>query len=176
MSYWQLYARKAFFRESNYEPELFVADEVNWHLFRSFNLNFLNVGASHESNGYGNTLERSWNRLYVEAIASNENWVVSLKPWVIISANSNNTDIGKYLGYGRALFSYKFEKQIFSIQAYNIIESQARRPSIELAWSFPITPYVKGYVQVFSGYGQSLIEYNHRTNSAGFGVALSDWV
>jgi len=69
-----------------------------------------------------------------------------------------------------------FSAFVFSIQAYNVIESQARRPSVELAWSFPITPYIKGYVQLFSGYGQSLIEYNHHTNSAGVGIALSDWV
>jgi len=35
---------------------------------------------------------------------------------------------------------------------------------------------VKGYVQVFSGYGQSLIDYNRYTNGVGIGFALSDWI
>ncbi|MFN7095894.1 MAG: phospholipase A, partial [Burkholderiales bacterium] len=26
------------------------------------------------------------------------------------------------------------------------------------------------------GYGQSMIEYNHYTNSIGIGIALNDWI
>ncbi len=176
LSYWQLYNKSAFFRETDYEPEAFLANETNWHLGKNWQLSFLNVGATHQSNGFGNSLERSWNRLYLEAIASTDNWVVSFKPWYVISTNSNNNNIAEYLGYGRILVAYKFHRQVFSIRAHNLIEGGARHATAEVSWSFPITPYIKGYVQIFSGYGQSLIEYNHRTNSVGVGVALSDWV
>lgn len=175
-SYWQLYNHRPFFRESDYEPEIFLANEINLHIFKNWHTNFLNVGAAHQSNGYGNQLERSWNRLYVEAISSTDNWMVSLKPWYIMSTNSNNNNIAHFLGYGRVLIGYKYNKQVFTLSAQNIIESAGKRSSAELTWSFPITPYIKGYAQLFSGYGQSLIEYNHRTNSAGIGITLSDWV
>ena len=56
----------------------------------------------------------------------------------------------------------------------NNITSLFRRGAVELTWSFPIQKYVKGYVQAFSGYGQSLIEYDHYTDSIGIGIALSD--
>lgn len=102
--------------------------------------------------------------------------MISVKPWFILSTDKNNKDIGKYLGHGRILTSYKYHRQVFSFTAYNFIENQCKRPSAEITWSFPISSYIKGYVQVFSGYGQSLIEYNHRTNSAGIGIALSDWL
>lgn len=176
LSYWQLYARRAFFRETDYEPELFFANEFNWHLFKDAYVNFLNIGVCHQSNGDGNSLERSWNRIYAEAIMSTGNWMLSVKPWYVISENGKNQDIAKFLGYGRVLVAYKCNRHVLSLQSHNLIEGHARRATAEATWSFPLIPYVKGYVQVFSGYGQSLIEYNHRTNSAGVGIALSDWL
>ncbi len=176
LSYWQLYNHRAFFRESDYEPEIFLSNEVNFHLAQNWRINLLNLGASHQSNGYGNALERSWNRLYVDVTASSDNWMVSIKPWYIMSTNHNNNNIGEFLGYGRILVAYKYKKQVFAVSAHSIFESGGKRATGEMTWSFPLTPYIKGYIQLFSGYGQSLIEYNHRTNSAGIGIALSDWV
>ncbi len=176
LSYWQVYNHNAFFRESDYEPELFLTNEVNFHLVKNWRINLFNIGASHQSNGYGNALERSWNRLYIDVTASSDNWMVSIKPWYIISTNNNNNNIAQFLGYGRILLAYKHQKQVFALSAHNILESGGKRATAELTWSFPLTPYIKGYIQLFSGYGQSLIEYNHRTNSAGIGIALSDWI
>ncbi len=45
----------------------------------------------------------------------------------------------------------------------------------EVAWSFPITGDLKGYVQVFSGYGGSLIDFNNRQTGIGFGLSVVDW-
>lgn len=176
LSYWQLYNKRAFFRETDYEPEVFLQNEVKWKLNKDWQINFLNVGATHQSNGYGNQLERSWNRAYLEAIASSGNWMISVKPWYVLSTYSTNKNIANYLGYGRLLVAYKFHQHVVSLQAYNVIESGGKRAGTELTWSFPLTSYIKGYVQAFSGYGQSLIEYDHRTNSIGLGVALSDWI
>ncbi|MCE3237619.1 MAG: phospholipase [Gammaproteobacteria bacterium] len=175
-SYWQLYNHSAFFRETDYEPELFLANQLNWHLLRNWQLTFMNIGVTHQSNGFGNQLERSWNRSYLEAIASSENCMVSLKPWYVLSTYPYNRDIAQYLGYGRLLIAYKFHQQVISLQAHNILESGGKHKTVELTYSFPLTPYIKGYVQAFSGYGQSLIEYRHRTNSLGIGIALNDWV
>lgn len=174
LSYWQAYNKRSFFRETDYEPELFLANEINYHLCKTWYVNFLNVGISHQSNGYGNGLQRGWNRIYLEAILSANNWMVSIKPWYVVSTNAKNQNIANYLGHERILIAYKYNKQVFALQASNL--ENPRRTTAELTWSFPLIPYVKGYVEAFSGYGQSLIEYNHRTNSAGIGVAFSDWV
>jgi|SRR5579885_3092769 phospholipase A1 len=179
LSYWQAYNKTAFFRETNYEPELFLANEINFRVLKYWTINFLNLGAVHESNGKGGSLERSWNRLYLEAISSNDHFMFSIKPWLVIhdqSLRKYNPNIADFLGYGQLLAAYKFYHQVISIQAHNLIESGGKHATAELTWSFPITSYLNGYVDIFSGYGQSLIEYNHRTNSAGIGIALSNWV
>lgn len=179
LSYWQAYNKTAFFRETNYEPELFLANEINFQILKYWTINFLNLGVVHESNGKGGNLERSWNRVYLEAISSNDHFMLSIKPWLVIhdqSLQKYNPNIADFLGYGQVVVAYKFYHQVISLQAHNFIESGGKHATAELTWSFPITSYLNGYVDVFSGYGQSLIEYNHRTNSAGVGIALSNWV
>jgi phospholipase A1 len=178
-SYWQIYNASPFFRETNYEPELFLSNSIDLPLLGQLKLNTINIGASHQSNGRGDTLERTWNRLYVETILSNTNWMVSIKPWYIFNDSAlrtHNPDIGKYLGYSQTLVAYKFHNQTFAIEARNILESNFKRGAVQLTWSFPLVKSLKGYVQIFSGFGQSLIEYNHYTNSAGIGIAVSDWI
>lgn len=44
----------------------------------------------------------------------------------------------------------------------------------ELGWSYPVSKYVRFYSQVFSGYGESLIDYNFRQKRVGVGVMLND--
>lgn len=179
LSYWQAYNKTAFFRETDYEPELFIANEINLHLFGEWHTNFLNLGAVHQSNGYGGSMERSWNRIYLELIASNDNWMISLKPWFVIhdsALHRYNPDIVSYLGHGQVLVAYKYYRQVFSVIGRSFLEHGGRRSTGEFTWSFPITSNLSGYFQVFSGYGQSLIEYDHRTNSVGIGIALSNWV
>ena len=105
--------------------------------------------------------------------------MISLQPWIILhdsTFNSQNPDIGKYMGYGELTVAFKFYNNVISFQSRNAIESGFKRAGNSLNWTFPMTDYLKGEVQVFSGYGQSLIEYNHRTNSVGVGVAFSNWI
>lgn len=179
LSYWQAYNRAPFFRETDYEPEIFLANEINFQLHKAWHINFLNLGAVHQSNGYGSRLERSWNRIYLEAISSTGNWMVSVKSWVVLNDNAcwqHNKNIADFLGYGQVLVAYKYYNQVISLQARNFLDNRLRRATAEFNWTFPITPYINGCLQLFSGYGQSLIEYNHHTNSAGIGISLSNWI
>jgi len=173
LSYWQFYAKSQWFRETNYEPELF------WS--KSFMQNWVfNAGIVHQSNGRGGTMERSWNRAYVDLMFSGQRWLVSLRPWILIfksrSSDLHNPDIDKYLGYGQMLFAYKYKNTVTSFTERNGFSSLFRRGAYEFDFSFPIHDYLHGYVQLFDGYGQSLIEYNHSTKAVGLGITLSNWI
>ncbi|HVY53331.1 MAG TPA: phospholipase A, partial [Gammaproteobacteria bacterium] len=178
LSYWQFYVPYEFIRETDYEPELYLSTETDLHL-GNVKLDFINLGIEHQSNGWGNNLERTWNRVYGEAILSTEHLMLSIRPWIILRNGhlpTYNPDIGKYLGHEKVLMAYKYNDHVFTLALQNL-EHISHYGSQELTWSFPLfTPYLKGYLQLFSGYGQSLIEYNHRTNSVGIGVAINDWV
>jgi phospholipase A1 len=45
-----------------------------------------------------------------------------------------------------------------------------------LSWSFPLNDKVKGYVKYFNGYGETLLDYNHRSNRVSVGFVVADWL
>ena len=179
LSYWQAYAKSPFFRESNYEPELFLSNRLNFPGVFGWHAKTLDFGVVHQSNGRGGDMERSWNRVYADLVLAHNDLAVNLRPWYIIDDSSyrlHNRDIYQYLGYGEMIVSYKFHDNTFSLQMRNILDSGFKNGSELFTWSFPLATHLRGYAQLFSGYGQSLIEYNHYTNSAGIGIALNDWI
>ncbi len=169
--FWQLYTESAWFRETNYEPEIFLTHQPhrNW---------LLSYGLNHQSNGQGGDRERSWNRAYVDVLASGGNWLVGLRVWALVfeeqSADIYNPDIADYLGHERILVAYKLGQHTFSASARNL--EWIDHAAYEVTWSYPITDNLGLYAQAFSGYGQSLIEYNHRTNAFGLGLIINDWI
>ena len=177
LSFWQVYTNSPFFRETNYQPEIFLENIFDKKLKAGWYFHSLNLGFIHDSNGRGGNFERSWNRVYTEIIFSNRNWMLSIRPWYIIQGQSleNNRDIAKFLGYERVIIAYKFYNQVLSLQSYNL-EHIGSKASFELTWSIPVIKQLRFYVKGFSGYGQSLIDYNHYTNNISVGLALNDWL
>lgn len=172
LNYWQVYASSQYFREVNYEPEIFIEDDFhrNW-LFRA--------GLDHQSNGRGGELERSWNRAVAGVQFAGEDWLVGVKAWAVIfprqSSDLHNPDIAYYLGYENIHFSYRFHQAVATLEVQNI-ESALRRGYFQVSVSYPVLKHVSIYLQYFNGYGQSMIEYNHRTQAAGLGIAFNDWI
>lgn len=173
LSYWQVYARSQWFRETNYEPQIFLSSNFkqNW---------LIRTGFDHQSNGRGGNLERSWNRIFAELNYSHGGWLVGVEPWVLVfkrdSSDLDNPEIADYLGHEQIVVAYKFHNRVeLSLEIRNIERLTSRMTEIG-ALSVPLTKHLNAYLQVFNGYGQSLIEYNHRTTSAGIGIALSNWL
>ena len=175
-SFWQFYAKSAYFRETNYNPGLFFhLEPVNKHL--PFKLQSIDLGFMHESNGRGANNERSWNRAYfIFNFLPTSHFLISIRPWYrvqhILESKDYNPDITKYMGYGDIRFIYFNKDYRISLMLRNVLESHFKRGGEELNVSFPLFHHLHGFAQLFSGYGQSLISYNHYTNGLGVGISL----
>lgn len=181
-SFWQVYNGDISrpFRETNHEPEIWAQFSPDWKLW-GFSNTVNTIGLVHQSNGRGGDLSRSWNRVYAHFVVEKDNLALSFKPWYRISEDDDdddNPDITDYLGHYELRGAYKWRDHVFSLMSRNNIESGFSQGAVELGWSFPLGdfPYLKGYVQYFSGYGESLIDYNQYTNRIGIGFALSDFL
>jgi phospholipase A1 len=180
-SFWQLYnSSSAPFRETNHEPEGWVQFNPKWE-FLGFTNSSNMIGIVHQSNGRGSTLSRSWNRVYANFLVERGRFALSFKPWFRISEDEDeddNPDITDYLGHSEIRAAYKLKEHVFSLMSRNNIESGFSNGAVELSWSFPIFgyPYFKGYVQYFTGYGESLIDYDNYVNRIGIGIAVTDWL
>ncbi len=181
-SFWQVYNSKesAPFRETNHEPEAWIQFHPHWQLFGFTNV-WNSFGIVHQSNGRGGELSRSWNRIYAWLTVERGNLAMGIKPWIRIQEDAqddDNPDITDYLGHGEFYASYKWRKNVFSLMTRNNLESGFQRGAVELSWSFPLPhwPYLKGYLHYFNGYGESLIDYNHYSNTIGIGLSLTDWL
>lgn len=174
-SFWQAGNREASspFRETNYQPELIAVVPVNFNLL-GLKARFINLGLLHQSNGQASTLSRSWNRVYAQLGMERDNFTLVARAWQRLNepaSDDDNPDIVDYMGRGDLLGTYRWQGNEFSILSrYNF---RTNKGAAELGWAFPLSKHVKGYVQFFSGYGHSLINYNHSQNSLGVGVLVT---
>lgn len=181
-SFWQVYNSELSspFRETNHEPEVWLQFTPSWKVLGFSNL-ANSIGIVHQSNGQGGALSRSWNRIYANFVFAKGNFAFGIKPWIRVSesaANDDNPDISDYMGHFEMRAGYEWKDNVFSVMSRNNIESGFDRGAFEFGWSFPLWkyPYLKGYIQYFRGYGESLIDYNNFVNRIGIGISLTDWL
>jgi phospholipase A1/A2 len=185
-SYWQAFNDdlSSPFREINHEPEFWFQFRPN---LQKGDLEFtaISLGFSHESNGRGGSLSRSWNRIYLDLGLKKGNLAVALRPWYRLPEDEktdpaaphgdDNPNIEKYMGNGELTLAYHINGNTFSAIWRNNLRRR-NKGAIEMGWSFPLFRRLKGYVQYFNGYGESLIDYNAYSNRIGVGFLLTDWL
>ncbi len=180
-SFWQIYnaAESRPFRETNYEPEVMAVFRTNYSIF-GWQGRIAALSLNHQSNGYDQPLSRSWNRIIAEFGFERKDWTLTLRPWWRIpeSAESDdNPDIKDYNGRMEMLLVRQSAGHEWSLIARHSLRGGNRsHGSAQLGYAWPISSYLKGYVQVFSGYGSSLLDYNHRQTRIGLGISLVQWL
>ncbi len=180
LTFWQAFNwdRSAPVRETDYEPEVGLTFHTDFSLF-GIKHRLFSLGIAHQSNGSTEPLSRSWNRVWASFVLERGNLMVTLKPWYRIperSETDNNPDIEDYAGRGELHVAYKHGDRVLSFQLRNNLQSGENRSGYELDWSFPFSKQIKGLVQYYNGYGESLIDYNVRTRRIGLGVLITDWL
>ncbi|GAB3540590.1 phospholipase A [Noviherbaspirillum agri] len=174
-SFWQAGNREASspFRETNYQPELMAVVPLNFSLL-GLRARFFNLGIAHQSNGQASTLSRSWDRVYAQVGLERGGFTLVGRVWKRRPEDieeDDNPDILDYMGHGDLTATYRWRGHEFSLLSrYNFSTDKG---AAQLGWAIPLTKHVKGYVQLFSGYGHSLIDYNHAQNTLGLGVLVS---
>lgn len=182
LSLWQVYNRDASapFRETNYEPEVVWSVPLEWS-FLGMKLDSLGVSLNHQSNGQYNFLSRSWNRLIGLGVLSRGNFAVSFRVWHRFyeePASDDNPEITKYLGNFDLTFGYKFSNDyLLSLLVRNNLRNESENKGmLELNLNFPTGSSIKGYAQIASGYGETLIDYDRYLTRIGIGIVLIDWL
>ncbi len=179
-SRWQIYSPDLSrpFRETNYEPEVMMVFHTPYEIF-GWQGRIASLSLNHQSNGRALPLSRSWNRIIGEIGVEREDWSLSLRPWWRIKekiGNDDNPDIENYAGRGEVLLTHTMQRHVFTLQARHSLRSGANsRGSMQLDWAFPLGTGVHGYLQLFSGYGESLIDYNFKQTKLGLGISLVEW-
>ena len=178
---WQIYhqgRRSATFRNTDYEPEIFITQPVKAQLPWGGRLRMLGVGFAHQSNGQSRPESRSWNKVYAMAGMEWGKLTVIPRVWMRLFDSSgednDNPDLTKYLGYGDVKLQYRLnDKHNFSTTLrYN---PKSGYGAAEAAYTFPIKGKLQGVVRGFHGYGESLIDYNHKQSGIGFGLMFNGW-
>jgi len=184
-AFWQAYNHdiSAPFRETNYEPELFWITPVPWTILGG-DATLFALGLSHQSNGRSQPFSRSWNRVYGSVIWERWRYVFNFKAWWRIPEDEkddpldadgdDNPDIEDYLGNFEFNVAYRRYEQEVSVMLRNNLDRDENRGAIQVDWTFPLQRRFRGYVQLFNGYGESLIDYDAHIERIGVGILLSD--
>lgn len=178
-SYWQVYNGKSSrpFRSSDYQPEIFLTQPIKGNLPGNGSLRLLGAGLVHESNGQSDPLSRSWNRIYAMAGTEWGKLTVIPRLWLIANENSkdsDNPDIGDYMGYGDVRWLYPLNDQstVGGVMRYN---PSTNKGAIQVDYAYPLTGGMKAILQVFHGYGENIQDYNHKSTNVGIGIMFNDF-
>ena len=165
------------FRETNYEPEIGLSVNTDYRLaglsFRRARLSLI-----HTSNGQGGEQSRSWNRLALSTVFGRGNLAGRARIWYRLpeAEQDDNPDITDYMGHGDLMLAYKWREQTLALTLRNNLDLTDNRGAVQVDYSFPLSGRIRGYLQYFNGYGESLIDYNRSVNRIGVGIALTDWL
>ncbi|WP_274571033.1 phospholipase A [Neisseria leonii] len=178
---WQIFnqgRKSAPFRNTDYQPELFVTQPVTAELPGGGRLRVLGLGYVHQSNGQSRPDSRSWNRVYAMAGMEWGRLTVLPRVWVRTdtgpASSDDNPDITDYMGYGDMRLQYRFNgKQTLSaLLRYNPASGKG---AVEAAYAAPLKGKMKAYIRAFHGYGENLMDYNHKQTGVGIGLMFNDW-
>jgi len=189
-SYWQLFngAISRPFRATDHEPEITYVYPTDAQLPGSWRLRYSGISAVHQSNGQSLPLSRSWNRVVLMAgMEKGDDFRVMARVWARLpesSGNDDNPDISNYVGRAELAGFWNINKDnTLGVTLRHSLRTTAHG-SVRLEWlralgggSAANGQYsgLRFHTQLFSGYGDSLVDYNRRRTVLSLGLSLVDF-
>ena len=185
-SYWQLFTGSLSrpFRNTDHEPEVIYAYPTDAQLPGGWRLRYSGVGLVHQSNGQGLPLSRSWNRVYLmSGMERGNDFRVQARVWRRLpekNVNDDNPDVSDRLGRAEvSAFWHPNRDTTLGVTARHSLSS-TRSGSVRLEWLRTLggredTSGLRLHTQLFTGYGDSLIDYNRRRTVLSVGLSLVDF-
>jgi phospholipase A1 len=128
---------------------------------------------------------RRWNRAYGQVRFYGDHVRIDVRPWYRVperqkaspedTRGDDNPDILRYLGNGELSLEYQNGKADFVLTGWNNLRSSPNYGAIQLDVIYALDKQFRLYVQYFSGYGESLIDYNRYQERIGAGVMFASW-
>lgn len=169
------------FRSTNYNPDVFYI--VPWSEDFDFipgdaRVRFAKVGFAHESNGQTKPSSRSWNYFHFGGAVEwgDVLWETTWKQRVNETGDDDdNPDLVRFRGNFENKLSWRNDLSTYSVTRITR-EFSWDRGSWQVDFTHPVNSDkpdgLRFYIQFFSGYGETLLDYNHRQNRIGFGFLL----
>lgn len=180
---WQVYnhADSRPFRNTDYQPELIYVVPTAAGLRAlpfGWQWRYTQVGLAHQSNGQSDPLSRSWNRVYIGAGFERGNWTFTTRLNQRLKERpetNNNPDLLAYRGKAEFNLGWASGLHTAALRHRSPLQGGNRGAS-SIEWTYPVSREqpngLRWYVQLFSGYGETLSDYNFRQTSLGAGVSF----
>nr|WP_315427225.1 phospholipase A [uncultured Albidiferax sp.] len=185
-SYWQLFTPSLSrpFRSTDHEPEVVYVYPSTVALPGGWKLRYTGAGLVHQSNGQSLPLSRSWNRVYgMAGLEQGDRWSLQARVWKRLpesNGSDDNPDSSDYIGRGELLAAWNVNKDNTLVATLRHSLRSNNRGSVRLEWLQSLDgdgrkSGLRLHTQLFSGYGDSLIDYNRRRTVLSVGLSLVDF-
>ncbi|WP_442867350.1 phospholipase A [Acidovorax sp. GBBC 1281] len=187
-SYWQLFSPDISrpFRATDHEPEVMYVYPTDAKLPFGWRWRYSGIGLVHQSNGQSLPLSRSWNRVYLMTGMELDNrWSVNARLWKRLSESADSDDnpgISDYIGRGELQVNWNYDRD--NTVGVTVRHSLASTPrgSARIEWLQNLGKGLGGsksnlrlHTALFSGYGDSMIDYNRKRTVFSVGLSLVDF-
>ena len=187
-SYWQVFSPGLSrpFRTTDHEPEVIYVYPLSQALPGGWNWAYAGAGLVHQSNGQSLPLSRSWNRWYLmTGIEKGNDFALTGRIWKRVSESAlddDNPDISNYLGRAELTGTWNLNRVHTLSATVRSSLGATPRGSVRLEWLRTLGEGIGGgrsnlrlHTQLFSGYGDSLIDYNRKRTVFSVGFSLLDF-
>lgn len=185
-SLWQVWnpSESAPFRNTDFEPEVIYVVPVPQGLRAlpgGWQFRMVQLGLAHQSNGQAEPLSRSWNRVYLAAGLEKGELSVYARMHKRLREDpddNDNPDLTRYVGRGDIAVAWLPGRATASLRWRTNLRD-FKRGSWQFDWTYPVDTDkpdgLRWYVQGFTGYGETLLDYNHQQTSLGVGLTLFEF-